>query len=95
MRHCFLFQRVVIQRVLPHLCSEFSNQAMIPFVLPNVLLVAEGCTEEEYNDLIFPKLKPVLKIQDPVQVTLSKGYVHDVIFPYNCHSGVWNCLYTL
>lgn len=63
-------KRVVIQRVLPHLCLEFSNQAMIPFVLPNVLLIAENCTDEEYSQLIFPQLKPVLKIQDPVQVVL-------------------------
>ena len=41
---------------------------MIPFVLPNVLLIAENCTDEEYSQLIFPQLKPVLKIQDPVQV---------------------------
>ena len=64
----FYFQRVVIQRVLPHLCLEFSNHTMIPFVLPNVLLIAETCTNEEYNELIFPQLKPVLKIQDPIQV---------------------------
>ncbi|CAB3987180.1 SCY1 2 isoform X2 [Paramuricea clavata] len=63
-------KRVVIQRVLPHLCLEFSNHTMIPFVLPNVLLIAESCTNEEYNELIFPQLKPVLKIQDPIQVVL-------------------------
>ncbi|XP_028397554.1 SCY1-like protein 2 isoform X2 [Dendronephthya gigantea] len=63
-------KRVVIQRILPHLCLEFSNHAMIPFVLPNVLLIAESCSDEEYNELIFPKLKLVLKIQDPIQVVL-------------------------
>jgi SCY1-like protein 2 len=44
---------------------------MIPFVLPNVLLIAESCTNEEYDQLIFPKLKPVLKIQDPIQVQIN------------------------
>ncbi len=47
---------------------------MIPFVLPNVLLIAESCTSEEYNELIFPKLKPVLKIQDPIQVPIKTPF---------------------
>ena len=63
-------QRVVIQRVLPQLCAEFSNHQMIPFVLPNVLLIAEDCTTQEFIDLILPELKPVFKIQDPVQVVI-------------------------
>ena len=67
----FYPQRVVIQRVLPQLCSEFSNHQMIPFVLPNVLLIAEDCTTQEYIDLILPELKPVFKIQDPIQVSFS------------------------
>lgn len=61
-------QRVIIQRVLPQLCLEFSNHQMIPFVLPNVLLIAEDCTTQEFCDLILPELKPVFKIQDPIQV---------------------------
>lgn len=41
---------------------------MIPFVLPNVLLIAEDCTAQEFCDLILTELKPVFKIQDPIQV---------------------------
>jgi len=63
-------KRVVIQRVLPQLCLEFSNHQMIPFVLPNVLLIAEDCTVQEFCDLILPELKPVFKIQDPIQVVI-------------------------
>lgn len=59
----------MIQRVLPQLCLEFSNHQMIPFVLPNVLLIAEDCTTQEFCDLILPELKPVFKIQDPSQVS--------------------------
>ena len=61
-------QRVIIQRVLPQLCLEFSNHQMIPFVLPNVLLISEDCTTQEFCDLILPELKPVFKIPDPIQV---------------------------
>ncbi|XP_073245598.1 SCY1-like protein 2 isoform X1 [Porites lutea] len=63
-------KRVVIQRVLPQLCAEFSNHQMVPFVLPNVLLIAEDCTTQEFSDLILPELKPVFKIQEPIQVVI-------------------------
>lgn len=63
-------KRVVMQRVLPQLCAEFSNHQMIPFVLPNILLIAEDCTIQEFIDFILPELKPVFKIEDPVQVVI-------------------------
>lgn len=59
-----------MQRVLPQLCAEFSNLQLIPFVLPNVLLIAEDCTTQEFIDFILPELKPVFKIEDPVQVVI-------------------------
>lgn len=55
-------------RILPSLTSEFVNPDMVPFVLPNVLLIAEECTKEEYVRLILPDLTPVFKQQEPVQV---------------------------
>lgn len=61
-------QRVVIYRILPALMSEFVNPDMVPFVLPNVLLIAEECTKEEYVRLVLPDLTPVFKQQEPVQV---------------------------
>ena len=64
-----LVQRVIIQRILPQLCAEFSNHQMVPFVLPNVLLIAEDCTNQEFAALILPGLRPVFRIQEPVQVS--------------------------
>lgn len=61
-------QRVVVYRILPALTSEFVNPDMVPFVLPNVLLIAEDCTKEEYVRLILPDLTPVFKQQEPIQV---------------------------
>ncbi|XP_031697245.1 SCY1-like protein 2 [Anarrhichthys ocellatus] len=61
-------KRVVVYRILPALTSEFVNPDMVPFVLPNVLLIAEECTKEEYVHLIMPDLTPVFKQQEPVQV---------------------------
>uniref|UniRef100_A0A8C0WCB2 Protein kinase domain-containing protein n=1 Tax=Castor canadensis TaxID=51338 RepID=A0A8C0WCB2_CASCN len=51
-------KRVIVQRILPCLTSEFVNPDMVPFVLPNVLLIAEECTKEEYVKLILPELGP-------------------------------------
>lgn len=64
----FSSQRVIVQRILPCLTSEFVNPDMVPFVLPNVLLIAEECTKEEYIKLILPELGPVFKQQEPIQV---------------------------
>ncbi|XP_028305534.1 SCY1-like protein 2 isoform X2 [Gouania willdenowi] len=63
-------KRVVIYRILPALTSEFVNPDMVPFVLPNVLLIAEECTKEEYVRLILPDLSPVFKQQEPIQILL-------------------------
>ncbi|XP_078273256.1 SCY1-like protein 2 isoform X2 [Rhinoraja longicauda] len=63
-------KRVVVQRILPCLATEFVNPDMVPFVLPNVLLIVEECTKEEYVKLILPDLIPVFKLQEPIQVLL-------------------------
>ncbi|XP_045147222.1 SCY1-like protein 2 [Echinops telfairi] len=62
-------KRVIVQRILPSLTSEFLNPDMVPFVLPNVLLIAEECTKEEYVKLILPELGPVFKQQEPIQAS--------------------------
>lgn len=43
---------------------------MIPFVLPNVLLIAEKATSQEYTKHILVHLKKVMKITDPIQILL-------------------------
>ncbi|XP_019738596.1 SCY1-like protein 2 isoform X2 [Hippocampus comes] len=63
-------KRVVVYRILPALTSEFVNPDMVPFVLPNVLLIAEECTKDEYVRLILPDLTPVFKQQEPIQILL-------------------------
>lgn len=55
---------------MPCLVKEFVNPPMIPFVLPNVLLIAESSNSQEYVKHILVHLKPVMKITDPIQVLL-------------------------
>lgn len=62
--------RICIYRILPCLTKEFINPPMVPFVLPNVLLIAENSSKEEYVRYILPVLKPVMLIQDPIQILL-------------------------
>ena len=55
---------------MPCLVKEFVNPPMIPFVLPNVLLIAESSNSQEYVKHILVHLKPVMKITDPIQILL-------------------------
>ncbi|CAF1526039.1 unnamed protein product [Adineta ricciae] len=67
--------RVNLQRIASALELEFINPEMIPFVLPNMFLIAEKASNEEYQRYIFPKLKQVFKIQKPPQGTGASGCV--------------------
>ncbi|XP_013108026.2 SCY1-like protein 2 [Stomoxys calcitrans] len=62
--------RVNLHSILPYLVKEFVNSPMIPFVLPNVLLIAEMSSQKEYCDHILPHLKPIFKLTDPIQILL-------------------------
>ena len=60
----------MVQKVFPVLAAEFNNKIMIPFVLPNVLLIAEESNIQEYSTLILPTLRPVFTVQNPIQVCM-------------------------
>uniref|UniRef100_A0A8D8SYS2 SCY1-like protein 2 n=2 Tax=Cacopsylla melanoneura TaxID=428564 RepID=A0A8D8SYS2_9HEMI len=62
--------RISTNRILPCLIKEFINTSMVPFVLPNVLYIAEQCTQQEFTRDILPYLIPVMKVQEPIQVLL-------------------------
>lgn len=63
-------KRVNLQRILPPLLKECVNPDMIPFVLPNILQIAEQASEKDYTILILPELIPMFKITAPVQILL-------------------------
>lgn len=64
-------KRVNVRQILPCLMREFVNTAMIPFVLPNVLLIVQNsATPEEYTNDIQRHLLPVMKIPNPIQILL-------------------------
>lgn len=61
--------RINFQHVLPSLTKEFTNPQMIPFILPSIICIAENCTDEQYA-FIYSKLKPVMKLEEPIQIIL-------------------------
>ncbi|XP_076472048.1 SCY1-like protein 2 [Babylonia areolata] len=63
-------KRVNLQRILPALFKEALNPDMVPFLLPNIFLVAQQSTDAEYRVQIFPHLAPLFKLKEPVQVVL-------------------------
>lgn len=62
--------RINVHRILPCLVKEFVNPPMIPFVLPNILLIAENCNSQEYVKHVLIHLKKVMKITEPIQILL-------------------------
>jgi len=44
---------------------------MVPFVLPNMMLIAEKATDTDFSKHIFPAFIPLFRITDPVQVSLN------------------------
>lgn len=62
--------RINLYRILQCLVKEFLNPQMVPFVLPNVLMIADKCSQDEYLKYVWPHLKPVMKMQDPIQILL-------------------------
>uniref|UniRef100_A0A7N6B1M0 Protein kinase domain-containing protein n=1 Tax=Anabas testudineus TaxID=64144 RepID=A0A7N6B1M0_ANATE len=85
-------KRVVVHRILPALTSEFVNPDMVPFVLPNVLLIAEECTKEEYVRLILPDLTPVFKQQEPIQILLIFLQKMDLLLTKTPAEDIKNCV---
>jgi SCY1-like protein 2 len=63
-------QRVKVQRVLSCLSRDLTQPAMVPFVLPSILDIAQECTKEEYCSYVLPHLKPVMKLMEPIQILL-------------------------
>lgn len=64
-------ERLNRKQILPCLIKEFVNATMIPFVLPNVLLIAQNCpSQTEYLADIQRHLLPIMKIEQPIHILL-------------------------
>ena len=55
---------------MPTLLAELKTVIQIPFVLPNVLAIAEDMSKGEFAEMIMPDLIPCFAVTEPVQVML-------------------------
>lgn len=62
--------RVKMNRVVPCLIRELVNPDMVPFVLPNLLCIADEMNQEQFKEHLLFQLKPVFNITNPIQIPL-------------------------
>lgn len=61
-------KRVKLNRVVSSLAKEYVNPDMVPFVLPNILLISQETNDEEFEKWIIPELVNVFKMREPIQI---------------------------
>lgn len=62
--------RVKLNRVVPCLIRELVNPDMVPFVLPNLLCIADEMSQEQFKEHLLNQLRPVFNIANPIQIPL-------------------------
>lgn len=65
-----LSHQIKINRIAKSLFNEIVNQDMIPYVLPNILIIAKDSTPSEFKAKIFPNLKQAFRVLEPKAVPL-------------------------
>lgn len=64
-------KRIKIDRVMDELAKEFVQPDMVPFVLPNYLLILKDIDDEkEFTDYCLPHLNSVFQLKEPIQVSI-------------------------
>lgn len=64
-------ERINRKQILPCLVRELVNATMVPFVLPNILLIAQQCPmQAEYLADVQRHLLPIMKIEHPIHILL-------------------------
>lgn len=62
--------RIKINRVIPCLSRELVTPEMVPFVLPNLMYIAEEMSEHEFRDHLVSDLRPVFNQSQPIQIPI-------------------------
>lgn len=65
-----LSHQVKVNRVAQSLVKELINMDMLPFVLPNILIIAKDSTPSEFKSKIFPHLRGPFRVLEPQSVPL-------------------------
>ncbi|GAA6009457.1 hypothetical protein JCM10207_003789 [Rhodosporidiobolus poonsookiae] len=59
------------RKVLPSLLEETRKANLVPFLLPNILLIAAKMDNDGFRDEVLPSLEPLFAIKEPPQAVIS------------------------
>ncbi|OBZ83333.1 SCY1-like protein 2 [Choanephora cucurbitarum] len=60
-------ERVLKRKILYSLLEELKDHQLLPFTIPNIFLITQKLTQQEFCDMVLPSLKPVFQVRDPPQ----------------------------
>ncbi|CEP10781.1 hypothetical protein [Parasitella parasitica] len=60
-------ERVLKRKILPSLLEELKDHQLLPYTIPNIFIITQKLSPEEFCDFVLPSLKPVFNIRDPPQ----------------------------
>jgi SCY1-like protein 2 len=56
--------RVLTKKILPGIMDQFKDTALLPLILPNVFLIAEGMTPKVFSEAVLPRLKELFSLKE-------------------------------
>ncbi|KAK4512504.1 uncharacterized protein ATC70_003205 [Mucor velutinosus] len=59
--------RVLKRKILPSLLEELKDNQLLPYTIPNIFIITQKLSQQEFCDLVLPSLKPVFNVRDPPQ----------------------------
>lgn len=64
-------KRVKVDRIMSELAKEMNHPDMVPFVLPNYLLILKEIDDEkEFVEYCLPHLNAVFQMKEPIQISI-------------------------
>ncbi|KAL1926285.1 hypothetical protein VTP01DRAFT_5982 [Rhizomucor pusillus] len=60
-------ERVLKRKILPSLLEELKNHQLLPYTIPNIFIITQQLSQDEFCQLVLPPLKPIFNVRDPPQ----------------------------
>lgn len=60
-------ERVLRRKILPSLLEELKDAQLLPYTVPNIFIITQQLSQQEFCDLVLPALKPIFNVRDPPQ----------------------------
>ncbi|PBK77709.1 other/SCY1 protein kinase [Armillaria solidipes] len=59
------------RKILPSLLEEMKDTHLLPYILPNVFVIATALSAPQFASLVLPSLKPLFAVKEPPQNMLT------------------------